>query len=150
MFNLKTQDLEETVKRPDLYGNQPLNPEFQRGLEQLYHIPIHRSLYQVTRCLWELWRTDPPQADTFWLLAVGPRMEVCGLAVVSERTRSNWSNYHSIDDEISWEQTINFQVTHADIGFGPNGKPSFWGLYRHLQRVCKELLAHRRLRRRPA
>ncbi|GEM_PF-1404019 len=139
-FIEETHDVEETLKAPELFRNQKPHASFEAGLKALYQIPIHRSHYEVTRCLWDMWNSDPPEADTFWLLSVGPRLELTGIAVISERTRCNWSNYYSIDDAVSWGQTIDFQITAADIAFGPNKSPSFWGLHRHLKKVSSYLL----------
>jgi len=146
------QDVDETLKRPALFQTQAVNERFETNLKRLYQVPMHRCHYEVTRCLWDMCNSDPPEADTFWLVSVGPKLELTGVAVISERTRRNWSNYYSIDDAVSWEETIDFQITSADIAFGPHQRPSFWGLYRHLKRVSTHLLKKNRFRdvRQPA
>ena len=136
----ETQDVEETLKGPELFRNQKPHAQFEAGLKKLYQMPIHRSHYEVTRCLWDMWNSDPPEVDTFWLLSVDSRLELTGIAVISERSRRNWSNYYSIDDAVSWGQTIDFQITATDIAFGPHKRPSFWGLYQHLKKVSTHLL----------
>jgi len=120
------------------------NRRFESGLKKLQNLPLHRSRYEIARCLWDMWKSDPPEADTFWLVSMGPRLTLAGIAVISEQTRSNWSNYYSIDDTISWEQTDNFQLTRDNIVFGPHQKPGFWGLYRHLKKVYVQLIKKRR------
>lgn len=140
MMLSQTDSLEETLKGPELFREHVLSEDFKAGLKRLYQLPLHLALYEVTSCLWEMWKSDPPAADTFWLVSVNSRLELTGIAVISERTSRNWSNYYSIDDSIGWEQTLDFQITQADIVFGPHKRPSFYGLYQYLKKVGLHLL----------
>ena len=140
MNQFQQSPLEETLKRPELFQVQGPSEVFEAGLRRLFQVPLHRSLYEVTSCLWEMWKSDPPAADTFWLISIGSRLELTGIAVISERTRRNWSNYYSIDDSVDWEQTVDFQITPEDIAFGPNRNPSFYGMHQYLKKVANHLL----------
>ncbi|MBD3675432.1 MAG: hypothetical protein HUJ26_18105 [Planctomycetaceae bacterium] len=132
--------LEETLQCPELFQAYSPSDRFQAGLKQLSQLPIHRSLYEVASCLWEMWNSDPPNAGTFWAISINSQLELAGIAVISDQTRKNWSNYHTIDDSITWEQTLEFQISHENIAFGPHKKPSFYGLYQYLKKVSRYFL----------
>lgn len=118
---------------------------FKSGVERLRDVKQQGSVYQVAAILWDLWQQHLPAIDSYWLVATTESFRLAGISSVSNKSTDHWGNYHSIDDTISFDETILFRISSTRISFGNNPKPCFWGMYQYLRRVRKQLSRTRKV-----
>lgn len=116
-----------------------LQGDFGERVKALKGLSFEWTVYPAARQFWNLWASESNDKDWFWLVFISPQLKLAGLAVASAQTSPSDRPYFAIDESISRDDAMVFEVSARKISFGVTPQPCFWGLYTYLRQVQSEL-----------